>query len=139
MHLRMLGINKKPCLREIISLPHFDRTPAKSLGRVLFYGQDHQQNNVYIVSLGPARQATLSALRLFLQARGMQQKDVLIIDALQCVNLSIRVGGFLSRRCGLVALGRHLCAYGIVANFACFKILLSRVEEDMKGLTTWRR
>ncbi|MBT9135394.1 MAG: hypothetical protein DDT34_00445 [Firmicutes bacterium] len=36
-------------------------------------------------------------------------------------------------------IGRHLCAYGIVANFACFKILLSKVERDMKGLTTWRR
>lgn len=119
-------------MREILSLPHFDCLPAADLGRVFRYGRDAANNNIYIASLGPDRKATSSALRLFFVAAGLNEEHLLIVDALQCVTAPIRVGGFLSRRLGLICLGRPLCAYGIVMNFACFQSLWESVVAARK-------
>ena len=85
-------------------------------------------NNVYIAALGPGRQATLSALKLMLQECGVSELNSLIVNALSCVNLEVRVGGFLSRRLGLVSIGRPMCARGIIRHFKCFVSLVAEAR-----------
>lgn len=129
LHTGLLSAGEVPSSNEIIALPQFDQAVPEHLGRVWRYGSDERGHSIYIAALGPGRKATLSALRLVLNECGKPAEEVLIVDALSCINLEVRVGGFLSRRLGLVALGRAMCARGIIRNFRCFTRLVAQVRE----------
>lgn len=115
-------------MSDILALPNFDATSKDQIGRVFKFGVDERGNNVYIAALGPGRQATLSALKLMLQECGVSELNSLIVNALSCVNLEVRVGGFLSRRLGLVSIGRPMCARGIIRHFKCFVSLVAEAR-----------
>lgn len=125
VHVELLTSKRTPTLAEILALPDFDTTTQGQLGRVFKFGVDQQGNNVYVAALGPARQATLGALRLILHESGVSNQQILIVNALSCVSLRVRIGGFISRRLGLVNFGRPMCAQGIIRHFDCFERLVA--------------
>ncbi len=128
IHVGLLPTISRPSAREILSLPNFDRGSSRELGRVLRFGEDEYGNSVYVAGLGPSRGTTLAALRLVLQASGVSADALCFVDALQCISLWVRFGGFLSRRCGCVSLGRPMCVYGILARYDCYVRLASEVK-----------
>lgn len=132
LHLGLLDPERIPSMPDIISLPNFDQTTTQQLGQILRIGTDSRGNKIYVAALGPGREVTLSALKLLLTECGIAFEDVRIINALTCVNLAVRIGGFLSRRLGLVRLGRVMCARGIIRRFECFKLLVQQVKSDLK-------
>ncbi|MDP3486859.1 MAG: DUF3189 family protein [Bacillota bacterium] len=129
LHVGLLDPSAKPTLSDILALPNFDTTSQGQIGRVFKFGVDQLGNNVYVAALGPARQATLSALKLMLQESGVRKQETLIVNALSCVSLGVRVGGFLSRRLGFVGIGRPMCAQGIVRHFECFEKLVVEARQ----------
>lgn len=128
IHLGLLPTTVRPSPSEILSLPNFDQGSARRLGHVLKLGEDECGNNVYVAGLGPNRAVTLTALRLVLAESHVKSDDLCIVDALSCISFWVRLGGFLSRRCGCVWLGRPLCVWGILARYGCFVRLVSEVK-----------
>jgi len=128
LHIGLLSPEREPTMSDILSLPNFDTTSQGQIGRVFKFGVDERGNNVYIAALGPGRQATISALKLMLQECGVSEQHALIVNALSCVSLEVRVGGFISRRLGLVAIGRPMCARGIIRHFKCFIRLVAEAR-----------
>jgi len=91
-------------------------------------GEDEYGNNVYVAGLGPSRAITLMALRLVLKESHISEDSLCVVDALRCITFWVRLGGFLSRRCGYVSLGRPLCVWGILARYECYLRLVSEVK-----------
>jgi len=126
LHLGFL--NMKPTITDIMALPGFDSTCSDQLGMVNKYGTDTAGNNIYIAALGPNRAVTLPVLNLLLEACGLSSDSYLLVNALSCIRIETRVGGYISRRLGYVRLGRYLCALGILRSFKCFMQLVETVK-----------
>lgn len=112
IHLGRLEGDPLPSLETIQNLPYFDITDTGDQGRVFPVGTDEFGNDVYILGRGsnelPIRQAVQSGCLL----AGGDPRRVLFVNTLKAVNWQMRVGGFLSRRMGLVCLGRPLVTRG---------------------------
>ncbi|KAF0195514.1 MAG: hypothetical protein FD169_1327 [Bacillota bacterium] len=128
LHVGLLASKRNPTMSDILALPYFDATLQGQVGRVFKFGVDELGTNVYVASLGPRRQATLAALKLMLQESSVSMQNALIVNALSCISLEVRIGGFLSRRLGLVSIGRPMCAKGIIRHFRCFERLVAEAR-----------
>lgn len=128
IHLGLLPVDRVPEVREILALPNFDQTPSQELGKVFKYGVDENGNNVYVAALGPGRTTTMGALKFVLKERGLAEDALVIVNGLECISLTVRIGGFISRRLGLVRVGRPMCAWGILAKYNCFLQMAQRIR-----------
>lgn len=112
IHVGMLPADRVPEAAAIASVPHFDATPSERWGELLPVGRDVHGHPVFVMGHGPhgsvARQALASGYRL----AGGDPDQLILVDTLPCVNVWMRVGGYLSRRLGLVSLGRPLVIWG---------------------------
>lgn len=128
VHLGMLPADRRPTCREIIGLPWFDRMENRQIGTPLFIGRDERGIEVYAIGFRSGRyiltQAVLSLLRIF----GIPEQEMLLVNTLVYANLLTRCGGFLSRRLGLVSVGRPLAGLGIWLSYPDFAALVEEVK-----------
>lgn len=97
---------------QILAQPHFDRLPHAAIGQPILMGHDAAGHPVYCIGLEAGRERLARALLDFAAALGVPPGMVRFHDALPAANGFMRVGGFLSRRAGLVAVGRPLVTLG---------------------------
>ena len=131
VHLGLLPADRRPTPREILALPYYDRTPPEDIGKCLFMGKDELGHEVYVMGMGHAKKIVRRAIESFLQLYHIPTSEVLFIDALPQVGLITKIGGFLSRRMGLVSLGRPLTVYGIRRCYPNFLKLVRAVKERL--------
>lgn len=112
IHLGHLPMDRVPDARELLTLPRFDRVADDELGIAEFAGIDDRGHHVYVLGRGPWLRIVERAFRSGYQLGGGDPRQLLFVNALPTVNTLMRVGGFLSRRLGWVALGRPLVVYG---------------------------
>jgi len=120
IHIGLLPHNRVPHPRELEILPHYDKTESFEVGTPFFMGIDEYGAEVYILGMINQRELIKKAVRSFLKHSGIDDKDVLIEDALKNVNIMTKIGGFISRRLGLVKIGRPLTIWGIQRGYADF-------------------
>lgn len=112
IHVGLLPADRVPDASAIAAVPHFDTTSPRRWGELLPMGRDAHGHQVFVMGRGPhgavARQALVSGFRL----AGGDPEKLLVVDTLGCVNVWMRLGGYLSRRLGLVSLGRPLVIWG---------------------------
>lgn len=118
IHLGRLPGDRPPSPRELLAVPRFDDVGSDELGLADHIGQDAQGHDVYVMGRGPARQVAVRALQSGFDLGGGARDQLLIVDTLAAVNLWMRIGGFLSRRLGLVSLGRPLVVRGTIKAYA---------------------
>lgn len=130
LYLGLLPRSRPPDLAELLTLPHFDRGDSASLGTLNYAGRDGRGNPVFI--LGSRRWgAEIRALAaLLLKEAGTGAPEVAIVDCLPALSLPVRAGGYLSRRLGLVAVGRPLVGLGIIRCYPRLLRLVQRFEQD---------
>ncbi|HEY8426350.1 MAG TPA: DUF3189 family protein [Limnochordales bacterium] len=112
IHLGMLPLDGTPPPEAIRAVPHFDTTPTDHWGRLLPMGQDAHGHAVFVMGHGPHAKLALQALLDGYRLAGGDPDQLVVVDTLRCVNVWMRVGGYLSRRLGLVRLGRPLVIWG---------------------------
>ncbi|NLG87514.1 MAG: DUF3189 family protein [Firmicutes bacterium] len=126
LHLGQLPL-KTPTA--ICKLPYFDRAKAQDIGIPKLVGTDTHGNFVFILGRGPARGSVEATLETVLLACGYRKQDIMFIDLQPYLNFYARLGGFLSRRLGLVFPGKQLAAFGIWR-------ALPQIEECVKTAKT---
>ncbi len=131
IHLGRLDPDRIPTPKELMSLDLYDRTSADDHGRVIFLGRDEAENEIYVLGRGAAGSIAERALRSGLELAGAQDMPIRMVDTLVCVNVWMRIGGFLSRALGLVTLGRPLVIYGTQKAFPSLVALVMRVRRDL--------
>lgn len=112
IHLGLLPEDRVPEPGALMRIPRFDRVGSEAHGRAELMGKDASGREVYVLARGPAGKAVERAFFSGAALAGADPAEFFLVDTLACVNLSMRVGGFLSRRLGWTALGRPIVLWG---------------------------
>lgn len=131
IYLGRLPRHRRPGLGDILRQPGFDWMPHTEIGRPLFMGTDVAGRPVYCIGLGAGKERVRKALQWFLADRGVPPAAVGWVDALPAANNWMRIGGFLSRRLGLVAVGRPLVTVGVWRAYGRFRRLVADLEQSL--------
>lgn len=111
IYLGLLNPDKIPSTSDLLLLPFFDQQIDQDHGKMRLMGQDNAGNNVYIVGKRSMGDSFINVIQDFLSIRGVETKPVMI-NTLPGVNFYMRIGGFLSRKLRITALGRPIVIWG---------------------------
>jgi len=129
IHLGMLPADRLPSAEEFENLPHYDKTESYEIGTPFFMGLDEYGVEIYITGMTGERQMVIKAIYSFLKNSEIDVNDLVMVDSLKNVNLKTKIGGFISRRLGFVAIGRPLTIKGIQEKYTEFVSLVEDVKE----------
>lgn len=127
IHLGLLPIDRRARFEEINDLEMYDRTPNSEIGTVFYVGDDRQGNQVYFMGFGPQKQMVRQGVIDYLRINGVDTEGLLFVDAIVHATWLTCVGGYLSRRLGLIRIGRPLTIIGILQNYRAFTELVRSV------------
>lgn len=136
IHLGFLPRDRVPTAAEFLTLPYFDARSKGEEGEVRFMGKDREGNHIYTAGkkkLGSRFEALLHDLA---EALGIAPQKIIFINTSSLVTLTMRIGGFISRRLGIAILGRPLVIWGIRrAYFQIVNFVTEKEKNIIKGKT----
>jgi hypothetical protein len=112
VHLGQVPTDRIPTAAEFQRLNLFDVTVGKDHGLIRFMGRDEYGNEIYTMgrrNAGKQISGVLCGLAAIIGAPG----DLVMVDVLAYVNWLMMVGGYTSRKLGLVKLGRPVVIWGV--------------------------
>ncbi|NLZ39534.1 MAG: DUF3189 family protein [Firmicutes bacterium] len=130
LHLGKLSPDKVPSAAELLKLALFDRQTNDGHGQLHFFGFDEWQNQVYSVGCRNVGETVEKFLLGVAKILGVSQ-ELLFVDTLHCVSLKMRIGGYISRRLGLISLGRPLVVAGTREAYTNLAALVHRVKAEV--------
>ena len=134
IHLGYLPKKAKASYKEILATPYFDQTETANIGIPLYMGQDSYNNEIFVIGMGSYRRQGTELIYQFInEIKGRCRGEVVIINSIALINLEIRVGGFLSRKLGLIALGRSIIIYGIRKKYSRFLQLVAEIDKRLQN------
>lgn len=128
IHLGELKPEEIPSDDELMALTLFDRQTKDGHGQLHFFGFDEQGNEIYSVgcrNVGPAVEKVLGKIKEIVSAG----EELMFVDTLHCVNMKMRFGGYLSRRLGLIKIGRPIVLNGTQDAYPRLVELVQGVKE----------
>lgn len=132
IHLDLLPSNRKPSSKDITSISFFDTLVKEDQGKILFRGQDADGNKIYTLSRQFVPQLVLPAVKDAWELAGGRREELLIVNTMPAVNLLMRIGGFSSRRLGLVSFGRPLVTKGAINAYDTLTKIVNNTKEKIK-------
>jgi hypothetical protein len=130
LYTGVLPRGRLPKLADLSALPYFDRLGHGQMGNLHFIGKDGEGNFVFALGSAGWGEEIRSLITAFLSGTGAAGEQVAVVDCLQQVTPLTRLGGILSRRLGLIRLGRPLVSLGIQKNFPHLLRLVESLEND---------
>ncbi|MEW6031385.1 MAG: DUF3189 family protein [Bacillota bacterium] len=131
LHTGRLDPRRTPTVRELCALPLFDRVQGRDLGTVFPAGRGPDGEEVFVVGFGPGKEVIRRAVVSFLDLKGVDPDDYMLVDALRLAGWLVKVGGTLSRRLGLVSLGRPMAALGMRRAYPALVALVREVRGEV--------
>ena len=128
IHLGLLPTNRLPSFRELMALPHFDKTPGEVYA-IRFMGRTAEGDEVYTLgkkNLGSRLDQAFMGRR----AAGSERPGGGSKHHASCKR-TYDGGGFLSRRLGLVSLGRPILVWGTRLAFPQLVQAVETVKNEM--------
>jgi len=101
------------------------------LGTPIYVGRDEFGWDIYVIGLKRANRIAIPAIKSYLYANGISDRDVLFVNALVKLHPITSIGGFSSRKLHMVNLGRPLTIWGIRRSYPVFVELVRRVKESI--------
>jgi hypothetical protein len=111
IHLGLLEKHRPPTNDELMSLPYYDKTTNNDFGSIRFMGVDEYGNQVYVLGKKSLGGRFTNILNGVAQILG-KDNQVIVVNTMDRVNISMKLGGFTSRRIGLPSLGRPVVTKG---------------------------
>ena len=136
IHVGMLPIDRVPKTEEITKLPHYDKTATTEIGNIYYFGTDEAGIEVYILGMKGSTKLVKRAIYSMLSELEISKNELLFVETLPYVNNLTRIGGFLSRKLGLVSLGRPLTIWGLQKVYHQFVELVKDVKGRLFKLAT---
>lgn len=93
-------------------------------------GRDENNNQVYIVGRRDKPQVLEGILSELSESFNIPRQDFRLINVMSAVNISMRIGGILSRRFKLVNLGRPLVTRGTLKALPNIQRLVANVKNN---------
>ena len=132
IHTGMLNPTLIPSSDEIINLPHYDKTSNPEIGTAFFFGYDKMDNEIYIIGMKSEKEIVLQSIQSLLQNVGIPGTNYIFINTLTHVNFITRIGGFLSRKLGLIFPGRLFTVYGLQRSYFSFVKMVKQTKFNLK-------
>jgi hypothetical protein len=130
IHMGYLPTDRIPSVEEILSTPYYDQSPSESRGKPIYMGTDEKSRKIYALGMGPYRtEYTKIAYNFAFQLAGKNKGDIQIINVVPLLGCLTKIGGFMSRRAGLIKLGRPLTVSGIQRRYNLFVKLVEDVKK----------
>ena len=132
LHLGQLPTDEKPTKQDIQSLPTFDQVSSQELGHLIHQGTDEFDNDVYTVGYKKQSQIALPLIKNTYNLTG-NLEELLLVDTKPTINYTMVLGGVLSRRLGLVKLGRPIVTAGVLKAYPKIVELVKDVKNKLKA------
>jgi hypothetical protein len=107
----MLNKYKPPTVEDLMKIPYYDKTKDADFGTIRYMGTDEFGNEIYVLgkkSLGNRYSAILMGVAEILE----KSDQLVVVNCMDLVNWSMKIGGFTSRRLRLALLGRPVVTWG---------------------------
>jgi len=128
IHVGLLQDGVVPSSKELLQLPYFDRQVAKDHGLIRYIGEDDYGNKIYITSkhnLGRHYETIMRSIACIME---IPNEKLAFVDTMPYVNWLMVIGGFLSRRLGIVSIGRPIVVLGTQISFFKFSQLVNIIK-----------
>lgn len=132
VHLGLIEAGTSLSERELFNCPLFDRLNQEHIGKINRMGEDNHGNEIFVLGCKNAGSMVEKILPEFCRIFNLDNNDLLMVSTIPCLNILLRIGGFLSRRAGLVTPGRFFLLLG--ARWAMNNIKLAVGEVKQKTL-----
>ncbi len=132
IHLGHLPTEYIPDYKDIVALPDFDVARDDSLGHIFFKGKDERGNEIYTLGMGGEPDIVKRTLWGWIKESGADHRSFYFAAALPYLNRKGRLGGALSRRYGLVGIGRYLAAKGICESYERFVTFVQQTKNELE-------
>jgi len=134
IHLGMLPAGRVPEMKEFWRIPLFDRQDTDQHGYLFFIGEDEYGVEVYVVARRGQPQVLENILKGLASMFDVPAGDYLLVNVMEKANLTMKIGGFLSRAWGFTGMGRPIVTRG--TQKAYFKVvdLVVQVKRRLKEI-----
>lgn len=117
LHLGLLDRQRIPSQEDLVRIPYYDKTTDADFGIIRYMGTDEEGNDVYVFGKKTFSNRYMALLMGIAGILG-EQDQVVLVDCMNRVNWSMKLGGFTSRRLGLTPIGRPIVTWGTRRAFA---------------------
>jgi hypothetical protein len=131
IHLGLLPGAGFPSYRDLVNQKLFDFNQVADSGRICFMGRDQAGNEVYIVGRRSRPTILYHAAAGLSEAFGIPKESFILVDVSPHVNMAMKAGGILSRRLGLVAIGRPLVTWGTLLSYRGIQRLVEKTVNSL--------
>lgn len=111
VHLGLVPTDRTPTVEELRRIPLFDEPVGKDHGIIRFMGRDEYDNEIYTLGRRKVGIQIKKVLTGMADVAGISG-ELVLVDVLNYVNWQMMLGGFSSRKLGLVSLGRPVVTWG---------------------------
>lgn len=115
-------------------LPLYDKMENEDIGTPIFVGTDEYGSDVYIMGMRNAREVIIPSIKSMLNENSIANNHILFVNALIKLHPITALGGILSRRLGLIGLGKPLTIWGIRRYYNYFVELVEKVKEKERDI-----
>ncbi|MHB0884942.1 MAG: DUF3189 family protein [Bacillota bacterium] len=133
LHLGMLPEDRVAENDEIAGLTFYDRVDRHELGVPAYIGRDVAGCEVYAIGLAGGKDLLTRMMRSVLDLFGLPQEGMILRDSLVHIGAWTKAGGVLSRRMGLVGVGRPLTIFGLRRNYSRLAELARQTRTEAWG------
>jgi hypothetical protein len=126
IHLGLLPRDRVPGYDELLKQSLFDRQNMSDLGKIVHMGHDGLGNEIYVVGRRSRPKLLYNVVEGLSELFGIERDRIMLVDVSSYVTSSMKAGGFMSRRMGLVRFGRPIVTWGTIRNY---RQLVSAVED----------
>ncbi|OWZ82949.1 DUF3189 family protein [Natranaerobius trueperi] len=135
IHVGELPRDKVPSKNELLYTKLFDSQKNILKGKLHYFGRDTEGNHIYSCGMGSDSKTIKTAMVDILQIYDLDTHHLKFVDTLTCVNVSMRVGGFLSQRLGLIKVGRPLVLSGTQKAYLQIAGVVKKTKNEIKNNT----
>ncbi|HZK44310.1 MAG TPA: DUF3189 family protein [Syntrophomonadaceae bacterium] len=116
IHLGLIDKFVLPSREALFNLPIFDKTTDEDFGTIRKMGTDELGHEIYVLGKKNLGDRYTNILEGTAKILGVKE-DLLVINIMDKVNWIMKIGGFSSRRLGLITFGRFFLFHGTIRAF----------------------
>ncbi len=128
IHTGLLPATRVATKKEITGLSSFDRVPDSQIGSPHFFGCDLSGYQVMALGMGGGTELVRRALYSWLTIHNLPINSLMLVNLMPHIHPLTRIGGFMSRRLGIVIPGRWLTVRGIQCKYRHYLKLVREVK-----------
>ncbi|MDD3652796.1 MAG: DUF3189 family protein [Desulfotomaculaceae bacterium] len=133
IHLGFLPADHVPDSQAFCQLPFYDRQGNDQHGHFFFMGRDEFGHEVFFTARRSRQVVLENIVKGLAEIFDIPPAEYLLVNVMHKVNWAMKFGGYLSRRCGLIRVGRPIVTMGTRLAYSQVANLVRQVKNYIKG------